>query len=85
MPVKDGNAATIEIRALQKEGKAGYSPILGVTANVREAQTQSMVEAGMDEIISKPYKVEDLVAKIRQILPQADENEKKEEEKNKKS
>ncbi|KAF2257780.1 putative histidine kinase HHK12p [Lojkania enalia] len=69
MPVKDGNAATLEIRQLQEEGKAGRSPILGVSANVREAQKTSMFEAGMDDIISKPYKVDDLVAKIRTMLP----------------
>ncbi|KAH7087792.1 hypothetical protein FB567DRAFT_442916 [Paraphoma chrysanthemicola] len=67
MPIKDGNAATQEIRQLQQQGKAGYSHILGVSANVREAQTQSMRDAGMDDIISKPFKVEDLVKRIRSI------------------
>jgi CheY-like chemotaxis protein len=68
MPIKDGNAATQEIRQLQEEGKAGYSHILGVSANVREAQTRSMREAGMDDIISKPFKVEDLVKRIKSII-----------------
>lgn len=68
MPVKDGNVATQEIRQLQDAGKAGYSHILGVSANVREAQTQSMREAGMDDIISKPFKVDDLVKRIQSII-----------------
>lgn len=68
MPVKDGNAATQEIRQLQDDGKAGYSHILGVSANVREAQTDSMRAAGMDDIISKPFKVDDLVKRIRSIV-----------------
>jgi CheY-like chemotaxis protein len=68
MPIKDGNAATQEIRQLQEEGKAGYSHILGVSANVREAQTQSMREAGMDDVISKPFKVDDLVRKVRALV-----------------
>jgi CheY-like chemotaxis protein len=67
MPIKDGNAATQEIRQLQEYRNAGYSHILGVSANVREAQTRSMREAGMDDIISKPFKVEDLVKRIRSI------------------
>ncbi|KAJ4302989.1 hypothetical protein N0V90_001880 [Kalmusia sp. IMI 367209] len=71
MPIKDGNAATMEIRDLQGQGKAGRSPILGVSANVREAQTKSMLEAGMDAIISKPFKVEDLVTKINSLIPQS--------------
>lgn len=69
MPIKDGNVATAEIRDLQDAGEAGYSPILGVSANVREAQTKSMMDAGMDAVISKPFKVEDLVTKIRSLLP----------------
>jgi CheY-like chemotaxis protein len=69
MPIKDGNAATMEIRDLQSQGQAGMSPILGVSANVREAQTRSMLEAGMDEVISKPFRVEDLEKKIQSILP----------------
>jgi CheY-like chemotaxis protein len=64
MPIKDGNQATTEIRQLQDEGKAGYSKILGVSANVREAQQKSMRDAGMDDLISKPFKVDDLVKKI---------------------
>ncbi|KAJ4333249.1 hypothetical protein N0V95_009469 [Ascochyta clinopodiicola] len=64
MPIKDGNQATTEIRQLQEDGKAGYSKILGVSANVREAQRTSMREAGMDDLISKPFKVDDLIKKI---------------------
>lgn len=72
MPIKDGNAATREIRELQAQKKAGRSPILGVSANVREAQTSSMLDAGMDAVISKPFKVDDLVKKIRSMMPQTD-------------
>lgn len=67
MPIKDGNQATSEIRQLQEEGKAGYSKILGVSANVREAQRNSMREAGMDDLISKPFKVDALVKKIDEL------------------
>ncbi|KAF2004483.1 two component histidine kinase 1 [Amniculicola lignicola CBS 123094] len=67
MPIMDGNTATEEIRVLQNEGKAGKSPILGVSANVREAQKESMLDAGMDAIICKPFKVEDLVSKIKSL------------------
>jgi CheY-like chemotaxis protein len=68
MPIKDGNAATAEIRELEEGGKAGHSKILGVSANVRESQRQSMREAGMDDLISKPYKVEDLVKKVDKLI-----------------
>lgn len=64
MPVKDGNTAAREIRGLQLRGEVGRSPILGVSANVREEQTRVMKEAGMDEVISKPFRVKDLVKRI---------------------
>lgn len=64
MPIKDGNTAAKEIKDLQAKGEVGRSPILGVSANVREEQTKLMKEAGMDDVISKPYKVKDLVKKI---------------------
>lgn len=69
MPIKDGNAATQEIRELQEQGMTGRSPILGVSANVREAQTTSMLDAGMDAVISKPFKVDDLIKKVKTLLP----------------
>ncbi|KIW04008.1 uncharacterized protein PV09_04834 [Verruconis gallopava] len=68
MPVLDGNAATMRIRELEKDGEVFHTPILGVTANVREEQRNNMVEAGMDDVISKPYSMEDLVAKIEALV-----------------
>ncbi|CAK3811757.1 histidine kinase [Lecanosticta acicola] len=64
MPVLDGNGATRKIREFEKEEKLDHIPILGVTANVRGAQQDEMLAAGMDDVISKPYKIEDMVAKI---------------------
>lgn len=64
MPIKDGNTAAREIKDLQSKGEVGRSPILGVSANVRDEQTKLMKEAGMDDVISKPFKVKDLVKRI---------------------
>ncbi|KAJ5202922.1 hypothetical protein N7449_005001 [Penicillium cf. viridicatum] len=68
MPVMDGNAATKRIRELEN-GTDTHIPILGVTANVRAAQRSEMLEAGMDDIIHKPYHTEEIVAKISQFVP----------------
>lgn len=68
MPIKDGNTAAREIKELQKSGEVGRSPILGVSANVREEQMLSMMDAGMDDVISKPFKVVDLVKKIKELV-----------------
>jgi signal transduction histidine kinase/ActR/RegA family two-component response regulator len=68
MPEMDGNRATREIRNNEK-GSGGHVPILGVTANVREAQQDEMFSAGMDDIIQKPYGTQELVGKMLQMIP----------------
>jgi CheY-like chemotaxis protein len=67
MPVMDGNAAAREIRELEGKGEVERTPILGVTANVRKAQQDEMIESGMDDVISKPYKIDEMVGKIEKI------------------
>jgi CheY-like chemotaxis protein len=59
MPVMDGNTATKEIRNLERE-QGGHILIIGVTANVRQA--------GMDDIVHKPYKMKDLCDKIHEMI-----------------
>lgn len=68
MPVMDGNSAANLIRQLEK-GSGSHVPILGVTANVRAAQQSEMLEAGMDDIIHKPFRTDEIVAKISQFVP----------------
>lgn len=68
MPYLSGNAATKAIRELEKDGGIKQMPILGVSANVREEQKREMLEAGMNDVIMKPFRVEDLVGKIEGLL-----------------
>lgn len=69
MPVMDGNCATRAIRDTEKESESGgHVPILGVTANVRDEQQQEMIDAGMDDIIYKPYATHELVEKINSMV-----------------
>ncbi|CAI7592501.1 unnamed protein product [Penicillium glandicola] len=65
MPVMDGTSATMAIHDLDH---AADTPILGVTANVRATQQKEMLDAGMDDIIHKPYRTNDLFEKINQLL-----------------
>jgi CheY-like chemotaxis protein len=78
MPVLDGNAATKEIRRLEDEGRVMRVPILGVTANVREAQKDEMKSAGMDDVISKPYSMEDLIGRIDRLVQHERESQSRE-------
>jgi signal transduction histidine kinase/CheY-like chemotaxis protein len=68
MPVMDGNAATKAIRKLEAQGAIKHIPILGVTANVRGAQREEMMLAGMDDVIHKPYRIEDIVDRINHLV-----------------
>ena len=69
MPVMDGSAAAKEIRRREKEmGREKRVPILGVSANVREEQLQEMVENGMDDFVTKPYMVDDMIKKIGSMI-----------------
>lgn len=46
----DGNAATKALRDMERNGELEHIPIIGVTANVRGAQQDEMVESGMVRI-----------------------------------
>jgi len=64
----DGNTATKELRELERKGEIKHVPILGLTANVRGAQQDEMKHSGMNDVISKPYKIEDLLHKLGEIV-----------------
>lgn len=72
MPEMDGISATTAIRKLERNG-GEHVPILGVTANVRASQQTEMLEAGMDDIIHKPYRTNGLFEKINQLIALAED------------
>ena len=68
MPVLDGLAATRKIRELESDGSlAAHIPIIAVSANARTEQTSQALAAGMDDSISKPFRIADLVPKIDRL------------------
>ena len=69
MPVMDGMTCTRRIRELTNEGTIrGHVPIIGITANARPEQIATALEAGMDDVMSKPFRVLDLVPKIERLM-----------------
>jgi signal transduction histidine kinase/CheY-like chemotaxis protein/ligand-binding sensor domain-containing protein len=63
MPVLDGLEATKQIRALP-----GDQPIIvAMTANAMQGDSDICIAAGMDDYISKPIKVEELVVLLRKV------------------
>jgi signal transduction histidine kinase/ActR/RegA family two-component response regulator len=67
MPIMDGKSATMAIRNLGRDSTAN-TPILGVTANMRATQQRELLDAGMNDIIHKPYRTNDLFEKINQLI-----------------
>jgi CheY-like chemotaxis protein len=69
MPIMDGLACSREIRKLQEEGKIlRHVEILATTANARDEQVQIALESGVDDVISKPFLVGDLLLRMRERL-----------------
>ena len=73
MPVMDGLTATRNIRELEQQGKLqGHHMVLGVTANARLEQIALARQAGMDEVVPKPFTVPELLAKINELKNEVD-------------
>ncbi|KAH7383920.1 putative histidine kinase-like protein M3YPp [Pyrenochaeta sp. MPI-SDFR-AT-0127] len=68
MPVMDGLTCMTEIRRLEKMATLkGRLPIIAVTANVRQEQVDTVLAAGADRVIRKPFKAADLIALMREL------------------
>jgi signal transduction histidine kinase/AmiR/NasT family two-component response regulator len=66
MPYMDGLSCVRFIRDLEANGKlTGHIPVVGVTANVRIEHVKAAMEAGMDGVTTKPYRMDELVAQMK--------------------
>lgn len=60
MPVMDGYEATRQIRARESDGDRVR--IVAITANAGAGDRQQCFQSGMDDVLVKPYRPEDLRA-----------------------
>lgn len=67
MPVMDGFEATSAIRALES-GQSRHIPIIALTANAMAGDERKCLDAGMDDYITKPCKVDDLKAVLERWI-----------------
>lgn len=65
MPIMNGTEATKQIRELEKSGSLlCHIPIIAITANARLEQITVAKDSGMDDVVSKPFRIPELLAKI---------------------
>ncbi|KAH3977737.1 hypothetical protein HBI56_182970 [Parastagonospora nodorum] len=68
MPVMDGLQCTSKIREMEKAGEFKcHIPIIAVTANARSEQIATLLAAGMDDVVSKPFRIGELIPKIEEL------------------
>ena len=69
MPVMDGQTCARKLREMQLEGKIkGHIPVIAVTANAREEQILMARQSGIDDVVSKPFRIVELVPKMKEVV-----------------
>ena len=66
MPVTDGLAATRRLRAL--EGPLSRLPVIGLTAQAGADEIEAARQAGMDEVMTKPFNAQRLLKAVDRAL-----------------
>jgi len=59
LPIVDGFEVTRRLR--DQEGDAKHTIVIGVTAHAMVGDRQKCLDAGMDNYISKPYKIKNIL------------------------
>lgn len=60
MPVMDGFQATMGIRKFERDNKLKHTKIVALTANAVGDEREKCFDAGMDDFIAKPFKINDI-------------------------
>lgn len=69
MPRMDGLTCVKEVRKMEASGEIkGHVPVIAVTANVRDQQMATARQSGMDDVLSKPFRILDLLKKVETML-----------------
>lgn len=73
MPIMDGKTCVRRVRQLQHEGLLILDiPMIAITGNARLEQVEEMRQCGFDDVITKPYKIDQLLRVIEQHVGKRD-------------
>lgn len=67
MPIMNGYTAAKKIREIEVSSNS-HTPIIAITANALLGDKEECFAAGMDDYISKPFQIEVLIQKMRNLL-----------------
>ncbi|KAK4970664.1 hypothetical protein LTR42_007640 [Elasticomyces elasticus] len=69
MPTMDGLTCIRHIREWQTEGRiTQHVPVIAVTANARNEQIQAALAAGMDQVVTKPFRIPELMPQMAALI-----------------
>jgi signal transduction histidine kinase/CheY-like chemotaxis protein len=69
MPVMDGLSCIRKIRNMEREGfYTRRVPVIAVTANARDEQIKEALEAGMDDVVTKPFRIPELLVRMSDLV-----------------
>ncbi|TKA69774.1 hypothetical protein B0A49_07409 [Cryomyces minteri] len=77
MPVMDGLTCVRRIWQMEQEGQLNSQvPVIAVTANARSEQIAHALEQGMDVVVTKPFRIPDLLPQMEALVSRVDKDEK---------
>nr|XP_019011586.1 uncharacterized protein I206_03688 [Kwoniella pini CBS 10737]OCF50367.1 hypothetical protein I206_03688 [Kwoniella pini CBS 10737] len=68
MPVMDGLTALDHIRKEESLGQLKKNLVIALTGNARQGQIDEAKSRGMDEVIIKPYRLDDMLQKVEEMM-----------------
>jgi len=76
MPVMGGLTCIRHIRERQLKGQVvSHVPVIAVTANARSEQISVAIEAGMDRVVTKPFRIPELMPQMRALVEEVAQRE----------
>lgn len=74
MPIMDGKTCVRRVRHLQREGLLTLNiPMIAITGNARPEQVEEMRQCGFDDVVTKPYRIDELLRVIERYVGNHDD------------